>query len=232
MASVARGLSAEAVDRPVAGGRDDPAGGIRGHARARPPLHRHRTPPGRPPRRGLRRRNAPVSHYAPVLFAEHALHVVAVNCAHDTPRSSTSPWKGRTSMGSVVARAALRPYSRAPSRSGALMTVNPPMCSLPSAHGPSVMSNSPSSTRTTVAVLGWVKTTAEDPDPRLLHLIFDRVAHDPVEDSRRRRVTLRLVDAQQVLLHVTLLRGRSSMLRRGGRVGGGDDAAPSGDAVD
>jgi hypothetical protein len=41
-------------------------------------------------------------------------------------------WKGRTSMGRVVARAAFRAQSSAASRSGASMIQSPPTCSLPS----------------------------------------------------------------------------------------------------
>ena len=41
-------------------------------------------------------------------------------------------WNGRTSIGSVVAAASLRPHSSAASRSGARTMVKPPRCSLPS----------------------------------------------------------------------------------------------------
>src|SRR5215813_11966408 len=74
----------------------------------------------------------------------------ATNPEYQSPASS---WNGRTSIGSVVARAALRPHSRAESRSAALMIKQPPTCSFPSANGPSVTSTSPSRGRSTVAVL-------------------------------------------------------------------------------
>ena len=56
--------------------------------------------------------------------------------------------------GAAQASVALAAHASAASRSPALITQNPPMCSLPSANGPSVISLSPSWTRTTVAVLG------------------------------------------------------------------------------
>src|SRR5581483_7817299 len=91
-------------------------------------------------------------HGAAVLLAEHPLDVRFAERAHVVV--SPLGWRiGRTSIGSVVARASLRPHSSAASRSGALMMVNPPTCSLPSTNGPSVVSDSPSFTRTTVAVL-------------------------------------------------------------------------------
>ena len=45
------------------------------------------------------------------------------------------------------------------------MTVNPPMCSLPSANGPSVVSTSPPSGRSTVAELGGCRPPAKTQAP-------------------------------------------------------------------
>src|SRR5258708_1316057 len=71
-------------------------------------------------------------------------------------QSSASSCNGRTSTGAAQALVALAAHASAASRSAALITQNPPMCSLPSANGPSVISMPPSWTRTTVAVLaGW-----------------------------------------------------------------------------
>ena len=50
---------------------------------------------------------------------------------------------GRTSMGVPMARASLRPQPSAASRSGALRMVMPPICSLLSMNGPSVVMTSP-----------------------------------------------------------------------------------------
>src|SRR5207302_9110459 len=85
-------------------------------------------------------------HRAPVLLAEDTLDL-------RRRRLGGQPWNGRTSIGSVVARAALLAHASAASRSGASMIRSPPTCSLPSANGPSVSSTSPSWSRTTVAVL-------------------------------------------------------------------------------
>ncbi len=56
------------------------------------------------------------------------------------------------------------------------MIMNPPMCSLPSANGPSVVSMSPSRNRTTVAVLAECR-----PPPK---------THAPVSISSRRRASM------------------------------------------
>src|SRR3984885_6259163 len=66
---------------------------------------------------------------------------------------SGSSWNGRTSTGAPHAAAPPAAQSSAASRSSALITQNPPTYSLPSANGPSVISFSPPSDRTTVAVL-------------------------------------------------------------------------------
>ena len=51
--------------------------------------------------------------------------------------------KGRTSMGQVVAAADLRAHASAASRSAALIMVRPPICSLVSTNGPSVITTCP-----------------------------------------------------------------------------------------
>ena len=75
---------------------------------------------------------------------------------------------GRTSTGSRHATAALRAQPRAASRSGALMIQNPPMCSLPSANGPSVTSTSPPAARSTVAVSGGCRPPVNTQAPAAL----------------------------------------------------------------
>jgi hypothetical protein len=65
-----------------------------------------------------------------------------------------SSWNGRASTGAPQALVAPAAQASAASRSAALMTQKPPSCSLVSANGPSVVSYSPSRTRTTVAVSG------------------------------------------------------------------------------
>ena len=83
------------------------------------------------------------------------------------------------------------------------MIVNPPMCSLPSANGPSVMSTSPSWSRTTVAVLGACSPPAKTHAPAALHLLVQGVdvPHDLLQDLGRRRISVGLIDAEQILLH-------------------------------
>src|SRR5207248_867498 len=89
-------------------------------------------------------------HRAAVLLAEDTIDLRGGQLRHGRCQRLAPSRTGRTSIGSVVACASLRPHSSATSRSGASMTVNPPMCSLPSAKGPSVISGWPSLTRTTV----------------------------------------------------------------------------------
>ena len=55
------------------------------------------------------------------------------------------------------------------------MIENPPMCSLPSANGPSVVSTSPSSGRSTVAVLGGCSPPAKTHAPAAFISWFERV---------------------------------------------------------
>src|ERR1700677_3924527 len=136
--AVAGRLAAQPVDGPVARGGDDP------------PSRAGRQPGLRP---------------APDRLGERVLHRVFgdVDIAEDAgrgganPRPPASPAEstmGRTSTGSLHASVALRAQPSAASRSGALIIQKPPMCSLPSANGPSVTSTPPSAARTTVAVSG------------------------------------------------------------------------------
>src|SRR5262249_45464436 len=155
VAVLARRLPAEPVDRAVARSRDDPSRRARRRPRRRPPLERRRE-------RVLDRflGNVDVaedadqdSHRAAVFFAEDTFDRGGRKDRHARNQCSPSSLTGLTSIGSVVARAILRPHSSAPSRSGALIRQKPPICSLPSVNGPSVVSTSPLLTRTTVAVL-------------------------------------------------------------------------------
>ena len=107
-------------------------------------------------------------------------------------------------MGSVGRLApAVRPHSSATSRSGALMIVKPPRCSLPSTNGPSVMSASPSLTRTTVAVLGGCSPPANTQLPVAFssRLITSISRHDLRQHFGRRRIAVGLIDAEEVQLH-------------------------------
>src|SRR3954470_6723081 len=74
-------------------------------------------------------------------------------------------WKGRTSIGRPVARASLVPQPSAASRSAASTIEKPPMYSLLSMNGPSVVRTSSSLTRTTVAVLGACSPAANTHAP-------------------------------------------------------------------
>ena len=111
-------------------------------------------------------------HRAAVLLAEDALDLRAERTG--TRASVLVAWNGRTSTGSVVARASLRAQASAASRSGASMIVKPPMCSLPSTKGPSVTSTSSPCGRSTVAVLARVQPAREDPGAGGAHLLVER----------------------------------------------------------
>src|SRR6266568_3092124 len=141
---LARCLPAEAVDRPVSGGGDDPASRARRQSGGRPPLH---------------------GCGAAVLAAEYALDLRPADGGTTGHQSRTSPCSGRTSIGRCVTSASLRADSSAASRSGSRKIVNPPTCSLPSVNGPSVVSVSPPLTRTTVAVLAGCSPALKTHDP-------------------------------------------------------------------
>jgi len=72
-------------------------------------------------------------HLAPVLAAEYRCDL----------RAQWPSMNGLTSIGVPMARANFRPQPSAASRSGALRTVMPPICSLLSMNGPSVVTISP-----------------------------------------------------------------------------------------
>ena len=121
-------------------------------------------------------------------------------------QSPTVPWKGRTSIGSVVARAILPAHSSAASRFGALTMQMPPTCSFPSIYGPVGQEQ--------LIVLGpghgrgtrGMEMAVENPDSGRLHLLFKgrHVIHDPVQVDRRRRWTVCLLGAEQVVGHLNL----------------------------
>ena len=135
-------LAAEPVDRAIAGRGDDPARRTGRQALDRPAFQ------GRG--EGVLDRvlggvnvakNADQDgHRTAVFFAENPFDVFAAKKAvHRGSQPSAPPAdsgasvaNGRTSMGSVVAVASRRPHSSAASRSGALMMLRPPRCSLPS----------------------------------------------------------------------------------------------------
>src|ERR1700694_1753022 len=146
----------EAVDRAVPRGGDDPALRAWGQAGCRPPFER----------RGegiLDRLLGDVDvteatgqdrNRAPIFATEYPLDLAGGDPRRVGAQSAASSCRGLTSTGRVVARASFEPHSSAASRSGALMIVNPPMCSFASVHGPSVKRSSPAPAFTTVAVLG------------------------------------------------------------------------------
>src|SRR5262245_22064257 len=140
----ARGFAAESIDGAIARRGDDPAGRRGRYAAAGPALERglegvlHRFLG----ERDVAQRPHEHGHGAAVLAAEHLL---------DLPAQGVS-MKGRTSMGVPMARASLRPQPSAASRSGASRMVIPPICSLVSMKGPSVVTISPPKCRNTVAV--------------------------------------------------------------------------------
>src|SRR6202043_1101325 len=155
----ARCLAPEAVDRAVARGGDDPSRRAGRQSGRRPPFHRCREGvlDGLLGNIDVAEDPDQDGHRATVLLAEYMFNLGSCEARRAWYQSSASSWNGRTSIGSGIARASLWLHSSAASRSGALMTARPPMCSLPSAYGPSVVSTSPALSRTTVAVLAGCK---------------------------------------------------------------------------
>jgi hypothetical protein len=77
-----------------------------------------------------------------------------------SPQPSGIGWKARTSTGWAHASLAWAANAVAASISGAVRIQQPPICSLVSAKGPSVLRTAPSRTRTTVAVAGGSRPPA------------------------------------------------------------------------
>src|SRR5690349_4094910 len=119
---VARGFAPQAIDRAVTRGGDDPAGRRRRQAFERPALQcrREGVLHGFFRQRDVAQRAHEHRHGTAVLAAEYLLDLV-LQCGS---------MKGRTSMGTPIARASLRPQSSAASRSGARTMLMPPICSL------------------------------------------------------------------------------------------------------
>src|SRR5215831_15480908 len=90
---------------------------------------------------------------------------MATVSATGTRYSSPTSWNGRTSTGAPQASEPLAAQVSAASRSGTLMTQNPPSCSLVSANGPSVVTTCPFWERTTVAVSGGWRPPAKTQIP-------------------------------------------------------------------
>ena len=136
LARIARRFAAQLIDRAVARGGDDPAGGRGWHAALRPARERRRE---RVLDRFLGELDVTEEAHqngnrTAVLAAEYRLRSRVAQCPS---------MNGRTSMGVPMARASLRPQPSAASRSGALRMVMPPICSLLSMNGPSVVTTSP-----------------------------------------------------------------------------------------
>ena len=142
----ARRLAPQAVDRPVARGRDDPAGRARREAVRRPALDR----------RGERVRDGVLGDVdvaedadedrdrAAVLRAEHALDLRRAARVHAGSGSRAGPGTAAPRPAAIVARGPPCAPSRARRRGRGASTIqNPPMCSLLSTYGPSVVSDAP-----------------------------------------------------------------------------------------
>ena len=163
-------LPPEAVEDPAARRGDDPPRGARGQAVLGPPhrgdgegvLHpvlgqvdvaegpdRGPRPPGRTPGGRCAR-----SRVAPARLAPSGIN------------TGGSSWKGRTSTGSMQAWVAFLAQASAASRSAASMTQNPPMCSLDSVKGPSVIRNPPPSVADHGGGRRRQEPAAEDPGAR------------------------------------------------------------------
>ena len=201
VAVVAGGLAAQPVDRPVAGGGDDPAGRARRQAVGRPALRppRRRRPGPPPRRRRCRRRRGPGRR----------------------PRGRTRSRKTRSTRRPVArsprerphldrqrrrAARACRPQSSAASRSRRSMIEKPPRCSLPSANGPSVVEHvAVAAAASTVAVLGGCRPPAntQAPASRISWLTAVDVRHDllPAPPAAGSPPPVGLVHGEQVLGH-------------------------------
>ena len=235
--SAAGRLPAQPVDRPVAGGGDDPAGRARRQAGRRPALH------GRG-ERVLDRLLGDVDvaedadqdgHRAAVLRAEDPLDLGGGQGRH----------AGRSVLGRVLERPhldraawspgrACRPQPSAASRSGALTMVNPPMCSLPSVNGPSVDQHLAVADAHHRGRARRVQPAGEDPGAGRPELRVQgvEVAHDPLQHLGRRRLAVGLVDAEQVLLSSGCSSWRVVALPVGRLVGRDDHAGGGRHAVD
>jgi hypothetical protein len=108
----------------------------------------------------------------------------------------------RTSTGARQATAALRPHASASSRSAASSTQKPPMCSLVSRYGPSVMSTLPSGCARSDLAAGRGKASDENPDTGSHHFAVERVdlvGHRLGFDGRV--VVVGVVNRNQILRH-------------------------------
>src|SRR5262245_56011847 len=141
------------IDGPVPRGRDDPTGRARWHPGGRPPLDRRGESVLNRLLGSVDVAELPHEHRyrAPVLGAEHP---VDVRRGYGLGHEANGFRSGRTSIGRPMISANRRPHMSASSRSGTWMMVKPPMCSLPSMYGPSVITMSPSRACSTVDVLG------------------------------------------------------------------------------
>src|SRR6187399_2239014 len=135
MTLVAARLASQMVERPVARGGDDPARGRGRHAVARPVCERGDE--------GVLDRFLGETNVAEKAH-QHGYRAPMLAPEDGFDRLGQWPsWNGRTSIGVPMARASLRPHASAASRSGALSSVMPPICSLLSMNGPSVVITSP-----------------------------------------------------------------------------------------
>ena len=207
---VARCLAAQPVDGPAAGGRGDPAARVGRQAALGPGSRRDRE-------RLLDRLLGEVDvaedadqggDDPPVLPPEDRR---AIGSSRIRPSSARS---ARARPGTAGPRPApgrrsppLAAHASAASRSGALMTQKPPRCSLVSANGPSVVTTSPPSLRTTVADLRRFEAAGEHPGARGLDLgvegvdVGERLLH---VGFGRDRLALDVVNRQHPLLHGSL----------------------------
>src|SRR6185312_4036023 len=169
----ARALAADAIDGAVARGGDDPPDRASGQSGRRPALdgggegvlHRLFGVVDAAEHAHQRRDRAAI------FLAEHTLDLRERKLGHASCQRKTSRM-GRTSIGSVIARASLRAQPSAASRSGAWMIVKPPTCSLPSVYGPSVVSTSASLACRTVEVSAGKSAAAKTHAPAALISAF------------------------------------------------------------
>src|SRR5690348_3094033 len=131
MTFVAARFAPQVVECPVASGGDDPSCGRRRHSIVRPPRERG-------DERVLDRFLGETDVAEKAHEDRNRTTMLAPEDRFDR-RGQCCSWNGRTSIGVPMARASLRPQASAASRSGALSRVMPPICSLLSMNGPSVV---------------------------------------------------------------------------------------------
>src|SRR6266496_489459 len=114
-----------------------------------------------------------IGHKAPVRLACHSLdrsfNLLSITSTHSTILRLVSGASGRTSTAPYEAAGQRAAHSRAASRDGTSMIVNPPSCSLVSAYGPSCTPRFPSLIFIVVPVSGTSPGAPPEEAPASTH---------------------------------------------------------------